>query len=288
MFLYENSGERVSLAFSHARKGAVMTPRNDLRAAAAEGRKIVAGWCAIPHLMTAELVARQPFDAVIVDLQHGFMDYEGALSLLPVIEGQGHAALCRVPWNEPGIVMKVLDAGFSGVICPMVSNADDARRFAAACRYAPAGIRSWGPTRAQLVHGADYATRANGLVTAWAMVESREALERLDEILAVEGIDGIYVGPADLGLSLGAGPVAEPVSPVVVDALAEILAKTKAAGRLAGIHCGSPAMVRAMHAAGFDLATLMSDTRIFALAMAQAVREARADAVGLASAGNVY
>lgn len=198
--------------------------------------------------------------------------------VLAVIDAQRKPAMCRVPWNEPGIIMKVLDAGATGVICPMVNTADDAARFAAACRYAPRGFRSWGPTRALLVHGSDYASRANDLVSAWAMIETAQALRNLDEILAVDGIDGVYVGPADLGLSLGAQPVAEPTAPEVADAIEHILSRAKAAGKRAGIHCGSPGMVRRMHALGFDLATLMTDTRIFAQAVAAAVAEARPEA----------
>jgi 4-hydroxy-2-oxoheptanedioate aldolase len=243
----------------------------------ASGKKIIAGWCAIPNSITAEIVARQNFDAVAVDLQHGFMDYQDALALLQVIDAQGHPALCRVPWNEPGIIMKVLDAGFSGIICPMINTRKDAEKFVAACRYAPVGQRSWGPTRALYVHGADYAKTANELVTTFAMIETVQAMENLDEILSVDGVDGIYIGPSDLGLSMGYAPTLEPVDEAVYDAIATIRKAAKAAGKIAGIHCGSPKMVRRMLSEGFDLGTLLTDTRIFASAIAAVLAETRAE-----------
>ena len=118
-----------------------------------------------------------------------------ALTMCQVLQGLPAPVLARVPWNEPGIIMKCLDAGFAGLICPMINSADDARRLVEAARYAPIGGRSFGPARANLVHGAGYAKGANTSVVVLAMIETREALENLGEILPVVGIDGVYVGP---------------------------------------------------------------------------------------------
>ena len=251
-------------------------PQRGLKQHLHSGGKAVNGWCSIPSAVTAEMVARAGFDTVSVDLQHGLIDYQTALGMLPAIDGLGLPTLCRVPWNEPGIIMKALDAGFTGIICPMINTRAEAERFAGACRYAPAGTRSFGPTRAVQVHGADYARTANGFVTTFAMIETGEALGNLDAILGVEEIDAVYIGPGDLGLSLGHAPTLLPEAPAVRQAIATIRDKALAAGKLAAIHCGSPAMVREMLAEGFALATLQTDARIFADAIATAAAAARA------------
>jgi 4-hydroxy-2-oxoheptanedioate aldolase len=254
---------------------AVTASSRDLKAHFARGGKAINGWCSIPSAVTAEIMA-QLFDTVSIDLQHGLMDYQTALSMLQAIDRRAIPTLCRVPWNEPGIIMKALDAGFTGIICPMVNTREEAERFAASCRYAPRGTRSFGPTRALAVHGPDYVSTADDLVTTFAMVETAAALTNLDEILSVDEVDGIYIGPADLSLSLGYPPSLQPTDGAVWDAIAEIRVKAKAAGKAAAIHCGSPGMVRDMLAAGFDLATLVTDARLFANALAAGLNEARA------------
>jgi 4-hydroxy-2-oxoheptanedioate aldolase len=250
-------------------------PITDLKSHFAAGGLAVNGWCAIPSTVTAEIMGRAGFDMVTVDLQHGLLDYQTALTMCQVLQGLPAPALVRVPWNEPGIIMKCLDAGFSGLICPMINTEADARRLVDAARYAPLGGRSFGPTRANLVHGSGYARTANDKVLLLAMIETREALSNLDAILGVEGIDGVYVGPSDLGLSLGYEPTLEPTAPEVIKAIAAIAASARGAGRIAGVHTGSPAMVRAMLGQGFQFASLLTDTRLFASALATALAEVR-------------
>ena len=196
-------------------------PQRGLKQYLAADGKAINGWCSIPSMVTAEIVARAGYDTVTVDLQHGLIDYQMALAMLQAVDGQGMPTLCRVPWNEPGIIMKALDAGFTGIICPMINTKEEAERFAASCRYAPAGARSFGPTRAMQVHGGDYARTANQFIATFAMIETAQAMENLDAILAVEGIDAVYIGPADLGLSLGFAPTLLP-EPAVLEAIATI------------------------------------------------------------------
>ena len=250
-------------------------PITDLISHFAAGGTAVNGWCSIPSPVTAEILGRAGFDMVTVDLQHGLIDYQMALTLCQVLQGLPAPVLARVPWNEPGIIMKCLDAGFEGVICPMVNTEEDARRLVQSSRYAPLGGRSFGPTRANLVHGPGYAKGANSSVLVLAMIETREALGNLDAILAVEGIDGVYVGPSDLGLSLGHEPTLEPTAPEVRAAIATILARARAAGRLAGVHCGSPGMVQAMLGEGFHFASLLTDLRLFANGLASQLAATR-------------
>lgn len=239
-----------------------------LKARFAAGEKAINGWCAIPSAVVAEMMGRAGFDMVTVDLQHGLIDYPMALTMVQVLQGLPAPILARVPWNEPGIIAKVLDAGFSGLICPMVNTAEDARALVQASRYAPLGGRSFGPTRANMVHGAAYVKTANDTILVLAMIETAQALENLDTILAVPGIDGVYVGPSDLRLSLGLEPTLDPSAPQVLEAIAQIGARAKAAGKVAGCHCGSTAMVRRMQGLSFDFGSLLTDVRILANALA--------------------
>jgi 4-hydroxy-2-oxoheptanedioate aldolase len=251
----------------------------DLKAMWREGRRCVNGWCSIPSTVTAEIAALQPFDTLTVDLQHGLVDYQAALTMLQAMSRHPGPKLARTRWNEPGLIMALLDAGFTGIICPMVNSAEDARRFVSACRYAPRGGRSFGPTRAALVYGAEYVGQADDRIATLAMIETREALAALDAILGVEELDAVYIGPSDLSLSLGHPPTLMPSEPEVLEAIETIRTKAQAAGKFAGIHCGDPAGVRARLEQGFDLATLSTDTRILSAALAERLDAARPEAV---------
>lgn len=241
------------------------------------GNKAINGFCSIPSTVVAEIMGRAGFDLLTIDLQHGLIDYQTALTMLQVLQGQPAPVLARVPWNEPGIIAKVLDAGAAGVICPMVNTAEDARALVQASRYAPLGGRSFGPTRANMVHGPAYVKTANQRVLVLAMIETRQAMDNLDAILAVEGIDGVYVGPSDLGLSLGYEPTLEPTATEVLEAIAEIGRRAKAAGRIAGCHCGSVAMVKRIQAQGFDFGSLLTDVRIVTQAFTGLLADYRAE-----------
>jgi len=241
----------------------------------AAGRQTVNGWCSIPSAVTAEAVGAAGFDTVTVDLQHGLIDYQTALAMFQALDRHGKPLLARVPWNDPGIVMKVLDAGVWGVICPMVNTRVQAEAFAAACRYPPRGIRSFGPTRAALRFGGDYAARADDFVTTIAMIETREAVDNLDAILAVPELDAVYIGPSDLSLSLGCPPTLNPEAPEVLNTIARIRAAAQAAGKAAGIHCGSPERVRRMLGEGFDFASVATDSGLLRDALAAAADDSR-------------
>ena len=214
------------------------------------------------------------FDAITVDLQHGLQDFEDAVRSLQAIDGRGIPVLCRVHWNEPGILMKVLDAGFNGLICPMVNNREEAERLATACHYPPRGFRSFGPIRAAITAGPNYFERANDWIVVLPMIETADGVRNVDEILAVPGISGIYIGPNDLALSMGLPPQLVPTEPVKKKILG-LLARVKAAGKIAGIACGSPQMVAEMLAAGFDMATLLSDIRFFQAGLSTLLEETR-------------
>jgi len=241
---------------------------------------VVAGWCAVPSPFLAETMACSGFDAITVDLQHGLQEYGHAVSLLQAIDGRGVPVMCRVPWNEPGILMKVLDAGFSGVICPLVNTRREAEALVQACYYPPMGGRSFGPYRAAVTAGPDYFERANDWIVVLPMIETAQAVENLEDILAVPGISGVYIGPNDLALSMGLPPQLVPPNLVpaapVLEKILAVLATVRAAGKFAGIACGSPTMVSQMLRAGFHLATLCSDFHFFRTGMNTLLGETRA------------
>jgi 4-hydroxy-2-oxoheptanedioate aldolase len=184
--------------------------------------------------------------------------------MLQAISTTATVPIVRVPWLEPGIVMKTLDAGAYGVICPMVNTPDDAARLVACTHYAPRGTRSFGPVRAALYGGADYAQHSDDTIVAFAMIETAQALDRLDAILAVEGLDAIYVGPSDLSLALGCKPVFDDVDAPVAQAIDHIVERARAHGVVAGIHNGRPDVALARVAKGFRFVTLGSDARLLA------------------------
>jgi 4-hydroxy-2-oxoheptanedioate aldolase len=184
--------------------------------------------------------------------------------------------MARVPWLEPGIIMKLLDAGALGIICPMINTAADAEQFVRYCRYAPDGDRSFGPVRAGMLHGPAYVKEANGSIISLAMVETAQALAEVANIAKTPGLTGVYIGPSDLGLSLGYEAKLDQTEPVVVDAIKRILEAAKTAGIKAGIHCLAPAYARDMLALGFDLVTMGTDIRLFTAAYGDAMRELRA------------
>ena len=240
------------------------------------GECAVNGWLSIPSTVTAEITSAHAFDTLTVDLQHGLNDYQVALTMLQAIRSARATPMARVPWLEPGIIGKVLDAGALGVICPMVNTGEEAEDLVRFTHYAPRGSRSYGPTRAALVHGADYASWANAEIVALAMVETAQALENLEAIVATPDLDGVYIGPADLSLSMGYTPKLDQDEPPMVEAIKRILDAAKSAGIRAGIHCLAPSYARSMRDLGFDLVTLGSDVRALHTALASAVAEMRA------------
>ncbi|WP_425261453.1 HpcH/HpaI aldolase family protein [Rubrivivax sp. RP6-9] len=237
---------------------------NRLRTLWQAGQAVVNGWLAVPSSFSAEVMAHQGWDSLTVDLQHGVVDYQAMVGMLQAISTTATVPVVRVPWLEPGALMKALDAGAYGVICPMVNTREDAQKLVAYTHYAPRGTRSFGPVRATLYGGADYPQQANDTIVTFAMIETAQALDNLDAILSVEGLDAIYIGPSDLSLALGCRPVFDDVDPPVQQAIEHILARAKAHGLRAGIHNGAPEVAKARVAMGFDFVTMGSDARLLA------------------------
>lgn len=262
---------------------------NRLREIWKSGGAAINGWLAIPNSFATETMAHQGWDSLTIDMQHGVVDYQAALTMLQAISTTDTVPMVRVPWLEPGILMKSLDAGAYAVICPMVNSREDAQRLVAWTHYAPRGVRSFGPVRASLYAGADYAQHANDTIVAFAMIETAAALERLDEILSVEGLDAVYVGPSDLSLSLGCRPVLDDLDPKAAEAVDHILARAKAHGVVAGIHNATTEAALARIAKGFQFVTVSSDARLLAAGSQQVLAKMRSGAPAAApAAGSPY
>ncbi len=232
---------------------------NPLRTLWRRGGVAANAWLALPDPFAAELVARCGFDSVCVDLQHGLADVARLPDLLRAIEVAGAVPLVRAPWNDAPALMRILDAGALGVIVPMIGGVEDARAAVAACRYPPAGMRSYGPTRAAVEHGADYVERAGDEVLVLAMIETRGALDDLDAICAVEGLSGLYIGPADLSFALGLEPRMDNDHPDHVAAVDRILDACRRHGKVAALHTADPVFARAAAERGFQLLTVATD-----------------------------
>ena len=217
----------------------------------------------IPSSFSAEVMANQKgWDSLTIDMQHGLIDYPNALNMLQAISTTETTPLARVNWNEPGQIMKILDAGCYGIICPMVSNRKEAENFVQACLYPPKGYRSFGPIRASIYGGEDYAKDANNEILKLAMIETKEALEKLDEILDTPNLDGIYIGPADLSLAVGEEPgFDKPENTKAYKEILKILDAAKKRNLLAGIHNGTAEYAQKMISKGFNLVTVGSDSR---------------------------
>tara|TARA_B100000575_G_scaffold218523_1_gene179043 strand:- start:112 stop:903 length:792 start_codon:yes stop_codon:yes gene_type:complete len=236
--------------------------KNKLKELFKKGKPILNGWLQIPSSFSAEVMAHQGWDSCTLDIQHGVIDYSNALGMLQSLSTTEVTPLARVNWNEPGQIMKILDAGCYGIICPMVSNKKEAEKFVKACMYPPKGYRSFGPIRGLLYGGADYAKNANDEILKLAMIETKEALDKLDEILDTPNLDGIYIGPADLSLAVGEEPGFDcPENSKAYKEILRILELTKKRNLLAGIHNGSVEYAQKMISKGFDLVTVGSDQR---------------------------
>ena len=226
-------------------------------------------WCTIPSSWTAEVAARSGHDWVCIDTQHGLIGYDVMLPMLQAISAGGVPSFVRVPWNEPGAIMKALDAGAGGVIVPMVNSVEEARAAVGACRYPPDGMRSMGPIRARDVDG-DWQHPI-----CVVMIETVQAVAQARDILAVPGIDAVFVGPNDLAVSAGLESSYEGRHPEhrrLIEAIAEA---AHATGVAAGIMCGSGKVARQWHEIGFVMLGMQSDTRLLAAASEDIVHSAR-------------
>ena len=247
------------------------------------GKANVNGWLAIPSGFSAEVMAQCGWDSVTVDMQHGGQDYQSMVQCFQAMDKHPITPLVRVPWNEPGIIGKALDGGAMGIICPMVNTAAEAKQLADASLYPPAGKRSNGPIRAAMYgEASSYQATANSEILVIPMIETQQAIDNIDEILSVPGINGIYIGPSDMGLSLGLIPILDREEPIILEIYGRLLASCKRHGKFAGIHNGTAGYAARMMQMGFQLCTIANDSGLMARAAREAVAATRKAAGDLA------
>jgi 4-hydroxy-2-oxoheptanedioate aldolase len=252
---------------------------NPLKTSWAEGRTAFGLWMTVPGSVGAEIFAGAGVDYVCVDQQHGVIDYDSMVPMFQAIRAEGAAPITRVLSNDPFLIMKALDAGAWGVIVPLVNSAEDAARAVSACRYPPRGIRSYGPVRAARVIGSRDPEELGGEVLCLVMVETREALERVAEIASTPGVDGIYIGPSDLALSLGLPPTLDVTEDAHVEAVDRIREACHRHGIAAGIHAPSGEWARKHAGAGFDMVTVATDATLLRAAALRELIAARGESV---------
>jgi 4-hydroxy-2-oxoheptanedioate aldolase len=244
-----------------------------LRSQWAAGKPALGLWVRIPSAHIAELATAAGYDYVCVDLQHGLVDERAMVELFQAAGAAGSAAFARVAWNEPWLIMRALDLGAGGVIVPLVGSAAEAARAVRACRYPPSGSRSYGPIRAEFVVGSRALADLSEAALCFVMVETRDGLERVEEIASTPGLDGLYVGPSDLSVALGIAPGAggQPLE----EAIARVRDAALAHGLVAGMHCASGAAARDRAAEGFKLVTVAVDSSLLGSAIRRELTEAR-------------
>lgn len=249
----------------------------------AAGKVVVNAWLAIPSGFSAEVMAQCGFDSVTVDIQHGVQDYQSMIHCFQAMQAHPVTPMVRVPWNEPGIIGKVLDGGAYGVICPMINTKEEAERFVSYCKYPPRGARSNGPIRAMMYGSAGtYQQTANEETLCIPMIETKTAVENLESILDVPGIAGVYIGPSDLGFSYGLHPTLDRTEPEMLAIYEKVVKACEKRGIFPGIHCSGAAGATLAIQRGFKLVTILNDSGLLAMSAKSHVAETRKNSGGKA------
>ncbi|WP_157015401.1 HpcH/HpaI aldolase family protein [Mesorhizobium xinjiangense] len=251
-----------------------------LRSRLQDGETLFTAWSGVPDTLTVEMVARQGFDAVTLDMQHGGHHEDSVLrSILPVTAAGKHAVV-RIPVGRFDMASRALDFGAEAIIAPMVNSVQDARDFAAAMKYPPLGERSWGPTfslpRSDLTDTQDWLKQSNVRTLSFAMIETRQALDALDGILEVPGIDGVFVGPSDFSIAWTEGAAVDPLLPDMTETLADIGRRTLDAGKVAAIYVIDMGLTGRYAAMGYRFQAIASEHRLVETGAQMLIENARA------------
>jgi 4-hydroxy-2-oxoheptanedioate aldolase len=244
------------------------------------GETIFTAWSSIPDALVVESLAATGFGAITLDMQHGGHHEDSVLRSLAPVNAAGKGALVRIPVGRFDMASRALDFGAEAIIAPMVNSAADARAFAAATKYPPIGERSWGPSFAMPRRGgasaADWLESANRETLSFAMIETRAALEALDDILGVNGIDGAFVGPSDFSIAWSGGKMIDPGLDDMMEAIGSIAGRARALGKHAAIYVVDPALAGRYVGMGFRLIALGNDQRYLSIGAKSLMEAARA------------
>jgi len=235
--------------------------QNNLLEIWGEDLPVINTWLSLPNSFIAESFGKMGWDSITIDMQHGQNDYTTSIPMLQALANSNSTPMVRVPWNEPGVIMKMLDLGVMGIIAPMINTKEECEKFISYCYYPPIGQRSFGPMRAQLIHGNNYFENANKNILSFAMIETQQAVENLDKILSVPNLTGVYIGPADMSSSYGMKPKFDVKEDPVFSNIKLIAKKANEYGKIAGIHNGTTDYAKEMIKIGYKLVTISSDFR---------------------------
>ena len=244
----------------------------------ANNQTVVNGWISSNSPYGAEVLSHAGYDSVTIDLQHGMFGIESVVTMLQAVGSGPATPMVRCTKLDHAEIGKLLDAGAYGIICPSIDTAEQCEALVSACRYPPLGNRSYGPARGLLYGGQDYVSQADVTVQVWAMVESKTGLDNVRDIATVPGLNGIYVGPNDLAMSLGIAPAQVPTPSQIGDALSHVKQVAHKSGIAVGTFCGDIAMAKSMTIDGFDMVTPGNDMGLLKEAVAHRIAELRGTA----------
>ena len=235
---------------------------NESKKRAREGGLAIGTMCNAASPLIGEWLGHSGYDFVVVDLQHGENNLDSVQVMLQALSSTPATPVVRVPANIPMYIQRVLDLGAYGIIVPLVNTREEAEGVVASVRYAPRGARSFGPVRGAMYGGPDYFSKSADELLTLVMIETAQGLANAREIVAVDGVDGVFVGPADLNISLGHSPEAPAIAQQTEAAIVQILAATRDAGKIAGVHAFSLDDARRRAEQGFRYMTVLADTRM--------------------------
>jgi 4-hydroxy-2-oxoheptanedioate aldolase len=244
----------------------------------AKGETVVSAWCGLPDPSISSILAHEDFDAVTLDMQHGPITLGEVIRAIPLVNAAGKPAIARIPVGEFQNVSKLFDSGASGVIAPMINTMEDARTFAAYSKYPPMGERSWGSYGGLSASGLDqnsYLKAANGFSMTFAMIETREAMAIVDDILALDGIDALFVGPSDLSIALSGGAKVDAMAREVDEALKHVVARASAVNKPVALYAATAERAKEGLAMGARMVTVMSDSAMLRSAAQTALKVVR-------------
>jgi 4-hydroxy-2-oxoheptanedioate aldolase len=233
---------------------------NPLKTLFSQGKTAYVAWQQVPAPLMGELLGHTGVDGVCLDLQHSPIFVEQAVSIMQAISATPATPLVRVSSNTFAEINRVLDNGAYGVIAPLINTPNDAREFMRACLYPPLGERSWGAPRGLMYGGDDYFEHANDTILKLAMIETKLGMNNLEAILATPGLDGIFIGPADLSISLIGNPAIDFAKGPLAEALIHIRAVSKKMNKYAGVFCPGLPMATAMKDLGYDMVVVGPDS----------------------------
>ncbi len=242
-----------------------------------EGKAAMGVWLVLGSPIVSEIIAHMGFDWVVVDTEHGAIDIETIQSIIQAISATNTVPIVRVPWNDPMPIKRALDAGAYGLVIPMVNSREEAIRAVKAAKYPPAGIRSYGGPRARLYGGVDYFNHANEEIVVIVQIEHIDAVNCIDEILSVEGIDAFVIGPSDLAISMGLKPGLHNIDPRYVEVVNKVLASGKRHHVQGGIAASRPEAVNERIAQGFRFIALGTDEAFIIRAASEVINNVNKD-----------